>query len=246
MTERQFRQFPWILYELFSIIIHDLFILISVKSCCTAHHFSSTPNSCHNHSKPIPASSSCNNHQHWFKLHLVLLHINHHCQQLHLGTSLNSRLFIGLTLGQDMSMIMPIKLQSVPIQLLSVSIQHHIYLWQIHYKQHLIGRQLEMCLSLSSLLHCWWLLEIFHCLLQFQNLCVLMSQHHPRKRRCSISQFPSHIWTGQKWNHFCLRVKLKKSCHLLKVNWQMFQFKNRRKQWRAQPFPPLVLFWIHL
>ena len=38
----------------------------------------------------------------------------------------------------------------------------------------------------------------------------------------------------------------KKSCHLLKVNRQMFQFKNRRKQWRAQPYPPLVLFWIHL
>ena len=36
-------------------------------------------------------------------------------------------------------------------------------------------------------------MEIFHCLLRFQNLCILMSQHHPRKRRCFISQFPSHI-----------------------------------------------------
>ena len=87
------------------------------------------------------------------------------------------------------------KLQSVPIELLSVSIQHHICLRQIHYKQHLIGkvRQLEMCLHLSFLLHRQWLLEIFHCLLRFQNLCVLMSQHHLRKRRCFISQFPSHI-----------------------------------------------------
>ena len=38
-----------------------------------------------------------------------------------------------------------------------------------------------------------WLLEIFHCLFRFQNLCVLMSQHHPRKRRSFILQFPSHI-----------------------------------------------------
>ena len=62
-------------------------------------------------------------------------------------------------------------------------------------KQHLIGkvRQLEMCLRLSFLLHHRWLLEIFHCLLRFQNLCVLMSQHHLRKRRCFILQFPSHI-----------------------------------------------------
>ena len=125
-TEGQLRQFPWILYELFSIIIiHDFFILISVKTCRTAHHFSSTPKSCRNHSKHLLASSSCNHH-HWFKLHLVLLHIKYHCQQLHLGTSLNSRLFISPTLAQDMSMIMPV---SMP-----VSIQRHICLWQIHYK----------------------------------------------------------------------------------------------------------------
>ena len=159
------------------------------------HHFSSTPNSCRNHSKPLLDSSSCNNHNHWFNLHPLLLHIKHHCQQLHLGTSINSRLFICPTLGQDTSMIMPVKLQSVPIELLSVSIQHHICLRQIHYKQHLIGkvRQFEMCLRLSFLLHRRWLLEIFHCPLQFQNLCVLMSQHPLRKRRCFISQFPSHI-----------------------------------------------------